>query len=338
MALAVVALVAALLALSPSVAAQKSKQQQQQQQQRKKPADVNDNKGNTPFFLQDPRDQTCLGPNGFTVCDERSLWVLTRRAGKKTYSLVSLLNPSPYGMCLERKYGFLGLLGTDRVGMGLCSQKGSKSWDFAFVDKTHVKLSTNNQCLVRGKKKYLNSVSVQHCNKGEFLPLVYHPTSVHEAGFYLKAADGACFDGERFRSCEGRGADSLLWGVGIKYVGGKANRYFFNFNPHERSYCIVAKGSKVEKGPCSHGGALRWGLADGKLSAGNGKQCLARLHDNTGVMVGCGEANEYISMDIPTVYSEEDIARMLKNQESLSPEEKAALAQLVQKQKYQASA
>jgi len=185
MALAVVALVAALLALSPSVAAQKSKQQQQQQQQRKKPADVNDNKGNTPFFLQDPRDQTCLGPNGFTVCDERSLWVLTRRAGKKTYSLVSLLNPSPYGMCLERKYGFLGLLGTDRVGMGLCSQKGSKSWDFAFVDKTHVKLSTNNQCLVRGKKKYLNSVSVQHCNKGEFLPLVYHPTSVHEAGFSL---------------------------------------------------------------------------------------------------------------------------------------------------------
>ena len=180
----------------------------------KKPVDVNDNKGNTPFFLQDPQDQTCLGPNGFTVCDERSLWVLTRRAGKKTYSLVSLLNPSPYGMCLERKYSFFGLFGSDRVGMGLCSQGGSKNWDFNFVDKTHVKISTKGQCLVRGKKKFMNSISVQNCNKGEFTPLVYHPTSVHEAGFYLKAADGACFDGEKFRSCEGRGADHLLWGVG----------------------------------------------------------------------------------------------------------------------------
>ena len=105
---------------------------------KKQPADPNDNKGNTPFFLQDPYDQTCLGPNGYTVCDERSLWILTRRAGKKTYSLVSLLNPSPYGMCLERKSSFFGLFASDNVGMGLCSHGGYKSWDFSFVDKTHV--------------------------------------------------------------------------------------------------------------------------------------------------------------------------------------------------------
>ena len=159
--------------------------------------------GNTPFFLQDPYDQTCIGPNGFTVCDERSLWILTKRAGKKTYSLVSLLNPSPSGMCLERKSWFFGLFGGDKVGMGLCSKTGSKTWEFNFIDNTHVKLSTKGQCLVRGKNKYKNSVTVQNCNKGEFLPLVYHPTSVHEAGFYLKAADGECFDGSKFRNCEG---------------------------------------------------------------------------------------------------------------------------------------
>ena len=44
------------------------------------------------------------------------------------------------------------------------------------------------QCLVRGKGGYRNSVTVQNCKKGEFLPLVYHPTEVHENGFYLKSA------------------------------------------------------------------------------------------------------------------------------------------------------
>jgi hypothetical protein len=313
--------------------------QPQQKQQQKKKADPNDNKGNTPFFLQDPYDQTCLGPNGFTVCDERSLWVLTRRAGKKnTYSLVSLLNPSPYGMCLERKNNFFGLIPGDRVGMGLCSKSGSKNWDFSFVDKQHVKLSSGGQCLVRGKKTYKNSMSLQNCKDGEFIPLVYHPTSVHEAGFYLKAADGTCFDGSKFRTCTGRGSESLLWGIGVKYIGGKANRYFFNFSPEERGKCIVARGSKVEKGLCTANGALRWGLADGKLSAGNGKMCLARNADDTGVMVKCSDANEFIVMDIPTVYTEEDIANMLKNQDKLSPEEKKNLAQVIKQHSYAHSA
>jgi len=295
----------------------------------KKPSDPNDNKGNTPFFLQDPYDQTCLGPNGFTVCDERSLWILTRRAGKKTYSLVSLLNPSPYGMCLERKFNFFGLFGSDRVGMGPCSQSGSKNWLFNFVDNTHVKLSTKDQCLVRGKKSYKNSMSVQKCKKGEFLPLVYHPTSVHEAGFYLKAADGMCFDGSKFRSCEGSGSNMLLWGVGIKYIWGKANRYFFNFHPQDRGNCLVAHGSRIDKSSCSSKGAMKWGLSDGKLSINNGKMCLVRKADNTGAMERCSVANEYMSMDIPTVYTNEDLANMMKNPENLSPEEKAAVAQMV---------
>ena len=295
--------------------------------------DPSDNRGNTPFWLQDPYDQMCLGPSGFTVCDERTLWILTRRPGKKTYSLVSLLNPAVKDHCLERKGGLFG--GSDRVAMGPCKNDGAKSWEFEFVDQTHVKLSTKGQCLVRGKKGYKSSMSVQSCKKKEFLPLVYHATEVHKNGFYLKSADGTCFDGSAYRKCDGAGSKSLLWGVGIKYIWGQANRYFFNFNPSERSLCIVNQGGKPVKAECSKGGALQWGLRDGQLSTNNGKLCVARLSDNTGVMAKCSEASEYTTMEVPTVYTREEIEEMLRNQDSLSPEEKIKLAQLVKS--YEAS-
>lgn len=282
-------------------------------QQKKK--DPNDNKGNTPFFLQDPKDGTCLGSNGFTVCDERALWLLTRRVGKKnTYSLVSFFNPTQNGMCLEQKHSFFGLFATDNIGVGACDSGGAKNWEFEFIDKTKVKISAKDQCLVRGKRKYKNSVSLQSCKRGEYLPLVYHPAEVHTAGFFLKAADGACFDGSKFRSCEGEGANKLLWGVGVKYIGGKAHRYIFNFHPDERSTCIVAKGSKLVRESCNSWGAYKWGLRDGQLSYDNGKMCVARLSDNSAELARCNEMNEYITMDLPVVYTTEDLAYMLQNQ------------------------
>lgn len=88
----------------------------------------------------------CLGIKGFTICDESALWILTKRSGKKTYSLVSLLNPSNKennnGLCLERKSTFFGLFNSDRISIGDCSKSGSKAWEFEFIDQTHVKLST----------------------------------------------------------------------------------------------------------------------------------------------------------------------------------------------------
>lgn len=51
----------------------------------KKKQDLNDNRGNTPFYLQDPYDEMCLGPHGFTACNEQALWVLTRRPVIVTY-------------------------------------------------------------------------------------------------------------------------------------------------------------------------------------------------------------------------------------------------------------
>mmetsp|Transcript_34541 Transcript_34541/g.35210 ORF Transcript_34541/g.35210 Transcript_34541/m.35210 type:complete len:290 (-) Transcript_34541:197-1066(-) len=263
----------------------------------KKKADPNDHNGNTPFFLQDPQDGMCLGPDGFTLCNELALWILTKRQGKKTYSLVSLMNPNQNQMCLERKSSLLGLIGTDRVGMGPCSTSSAKSWLFEFIDSKHVKLSTNNQCLVRHAKKYKNSASFQSCKKGVAIPLLYHPTAVHELGFFIKSADGGCFDGNKYKDCD-IGTGKLLWGVGIKYVWGSANRYFFNY--YDRSQCIVAKGNKVEKGDCRHPGALKWGLIDGKLSYNNGKKCVSRLADDSAVLTKCTSSYEYSYMDVPS--------------------------------------
>jgi hypothetical protein len=289
--------------------------------------DINDNKGNTPFFLQDPYDNQCLGAEGFTECTEKALWMLTKRKGVKTYSLVSLMNPSQHGTCLERKAGFLGLFPTNNVGKGFCSAKGSKRWNFEFVDNKHVKLSSRGMCLVRGKLKYRSTLSVDNCKK-EYLPLVYHPTSVHEVGFYLKTADGGCFNGDKFVSC-GSGKKGLLWGVGIRYVGGRAQRYFFNFA--ERSNCIVAKGSKVEKSSCKQSGALKWSLFDGRL-AHNYKNCVARLSDDSAAMVSCKIASEHISMDVPATYTPAELEEMVKNQDQLSPEQRVQLQQILRQQ------
>lgn len=279
-----------------------------------KKSDPNDNRGNTPFFLQDPYDQMCLGPKGFTVCDENALWILTKRTGKKTYSLVSLLNPSSSGMCLERKSSLFGLLSSDRVSVGSCNSGRAKSWEFEFVDQTHVKLSTKGQCLVRGKKQFKNSISVQACSKGEFIPLIYHPTAVHENGFYIKAADGTCFDGNKFRSCEGAGAKKLLWGVGVRYVWGEAKRYLFSFNVEDRSHCLVAHGSTVQKGLCKEAGATTWALAGGQLTYGDkGANCLARKTDDTAVLAKCSSAYEYVTLEVPSVYTNEQLLEMLRN-------------------------
>eukprot|EP01041_Mallomonas_annulata_P006871 gene6871-13931_t len=291
-----------------------------------KKSDPNDNKGNTPFFLQDPQDQMCLGPNGFTICNENALWILTKRAGKKTYSMVSLMNPNSNEMCLERKSTFFGMFGTDRVGMGQCNKRGAKSWNFEFIDAKHVKLSNQGQCLVRGKRKYRNSVTVQSCKKGASIPLLYHPTAVHEVGFYLKSADGGCFDGTRYKSCE-TNANKLLWGIGIKYIWGKANRYFFNF--FDKTQCIVARGSKIEKGDCRHPGALSWGLQDGKFTHNNGKKCVARLLDHSGTLTKCSDSYEYTYMDVPSTYTSEELAGMVKNQDNLTPEERKVLQQII---------
>ena len=34
-----------------------------------------------------------------------------------------------------------------------------------------------------------------------------------------------CFDGYKFRPCEGLGANKLLWGIGVKFINGNAHRH-----------------------------------------------------------------------------------------------------------------
>lgn len=298
-------------------------------------SDPNDFRGNTPFLLQDPYDKTCLGPTGFTTCDERALWIVTKRPGKKTYSFISFLTPSPHGMCLERKKGFLGLFPSDKIGMGSCSKDGANRWEFEFVDKDYIRMSTQGQCVVRGKKGYKSTASLQSCKKGEYLPLLYHPTTFHEMGFFLKGADEKCFDGTEFRACDNRDSGKLLWGVGVKYTWGQAVRYFFNFPLAERENCIVAKGSRVERGSCASPNALKWGLENGKLTFKNGKMCLVRHVDDSAGLAKCSEANEHMSMVAPEVLKLEDIEKALKDP-NITAEQRKALHTLLQQYSGQA--
>lgn len=268
-------------------------------------SDPNDNRGNVPFFLQDPYDQMCLGPDGFTNCDERALWILTKRPGKKTYSLVSFLNPSS-GSCLQRQPSFFGLFSSDKLVSGPCSKGNAKNWNFDFIDQNHVKLSNQGQCIVRGKKGHKSSASVASCKKSDFLPLIYHPTAVHENGFYLKAADGKCFDGNAFKTCTS--STTMLWGNGIRYVWGEAMGYIFSYARKEPATCISTKGKKIIRGDCFGSGALGWGWHDGKVTTKNGKQCLVRMNDDSAALAPCSQGSEFITIDLPTVMTEEELA------------------------------
>ena len=295
--------------------------------------DPNDNKGNTAFFLQHTADSTCLGPNGFTVCDETSIWILTKRPDSKWYSLVSLFNSNEQGLCLEVKSGWLG---GKYVGMGSCARKGSKLWEFDFVGSDNVKLHSGGYHLARGHP-FKNSLTMQPSKHGRYMPLKYQPTAIHESGFYLKAQDGSCFDGETFGPCSKPAR--VLWGLGVRYEWGVAKRYLFNFREHQS--CIESKHRKVFLGKyiypsvslfccvcelvrfvcydvcmcvigsCSSKYALGWSLHHGKLQfdLGNAKSssrslCVARRAiDNTAQMVPCVQGFEYVTMELPATYS-----------------------------------
>lgn len=281
--------------------------------------DPNDHKGLTAFFLTDPTDGTCLGPNGFVMCDENALWLLTTRPGRKTYSLLSLLAPSQ-NICLQRKTTFFGLIHTDQLVSGSCNTKSAKSWSWDWVDADdHVKLSNLGRCIVRGKHNSISSsVSVQDCERKDFTKLKYHVTAVHENGFLLATANGECFDGEKFRSCYTSGSSkalsSLYWGIGIRYVWGEAKRYFFSFAPQERNKCLVYDGNnKVHRGACESGNALTWGLQHGRLSVQNGKKCVVRKGDDSAALTNCNEGNEYILMNVPVTGVSDNVMSLLNS-------------------------
>lgn len=292
----------------------------------------NDFKGLMPFFLQDPYDQMCLGPEGFTNCDERALWILTRRSGKKSYSLVSFLSPNSDGVCLQRKPSFLGIFSSKSLTLGSCKRHSSKAWEWEFLDKQLVRLTNGGLCLARGKGQHKSSISLEPCQKNEVLPLLYHPTAVHENGFYLKSADGSCFDGSTFRSCTGSGSGSLLWGVGVKYnLWGEAQQYLFGFSKKDKSCLVRGKGGRsVQKGDCDSTAALGWALYDGKLTSIQQKTCVARSDNDAAIMLSCKTGSEYISMELPSVYTTEELAAMLQDP-NLSESQKSEIRSAIVK-------
>jgi len=81
------------------------------------------NKGKRFFWLIDPRDKSCLGAQGFGMCDGSTAWIIAER--KEGNVLVSLLENDKSDMCLERKWCHSPV---SPVSTGPCKNCGSKHW------------------------------------------------------------------------------------------------------------------------------------------------------------------------------------------------------------------
>lgn len=97
----------------------------------------------------------CLGPNGFTMCDGASVWILAdRREGQV---LVSLLENDNSAMCLTRKWCHSA---ESPVGLDQCKSCGAKHWTLEKDRRRgYYRLSEDKgkNCLVRarpGKGKF----------------------------------------------------------------------------------------------------------------------------------------------------------------------------------------
>lgn len=89
--------------------------------------------GNKMFFLQDPHDFTCLGPDGFVPCDESALWILTRRDFQEDkYSLLNIFHRG-FDVCLDYKVKWFR---KNVLALSSCKHKGTKLWEFDFLNAT----------------------------------------------------------------------------------------------------------------------------------------------------------------------------------------------------------
>lgn len=237
-----------------------------------------------PFFLQDASDGTCLGPEGFGRCDDEALWVLAPQKKKDGYSLLSLFEADPKVSCLER----VGSGKESIVRTGRCKAAGAKRWDIEKDSQGYYFLTEGTgkgrHCLVRGSAKdnAKNVYRTRPCEKG-YTRLALTTTVINSAPVFMQAADGKCFNGERFRTCNEYDA-SQLWGVFMQWQGsGDATRSFFQYGAKDR--CLTRSGKKLAADSCKGKGAKDWSLDDGHLTHGaKADSCLVRLRDNTAEM------------------------------------------------------
>ena len=280
-------------------------------------------RGLVPFNLVSA-EGTCLDVRGsFGPCDvESSLFVyVPRTAGKRSegHSLVAVQKPADDtldGSCLARVSPFKAASG---LTSSKCNARGAKGWQLA-VDRSTGKyfLSANEQksCVVRTahssegqnfkaavrkKKKddfdqrYLfNGGMVQSCKDGgSALQIV--ESSFHDVGFWLRAADGACFDGVGFRTCA-PSVGALVWGWGFRCTrNGQIERFLYKW--HDSDSCLQ-RGSRrggVNLGSC--GSMSAWELSGGRLSSEG--QCIARSLSSTAALVKCkGNQFEHLRMEL----------------------------------------
>jgi len=215
-------------------------------------------------------------------------------AGRKEgHSLVALLEPDTRQMCLTRT----GSGKEAPLVYSACSAKGAKTWNVEPDKHGYHKVMEDGMknCVHRTMKPYKNSVHTTSC-KTAYTPLQIVETAIHDAGFFLEAADGTCFDGARFRMCDTNDL-TLLWGIGVQFdKKGNGMRSLFRF--YEANKCLVQGKKGLAVGDCADAGAFGWGLKDGRLSRDN-RDCVHRGRDNAAGVGRCTSGFEYISLAIP---------------------------------------
>ena len=137
---------------------------------------------------------------------------------------------------------------------------------------------------------------MQSCKEGGTLLQVVE-SNFQDTGFLLKASDGSCFDGVKFKTCSAS-SPSLVWGWGIGH-GSKGDAFKVLFKWLAQESCLVRDGSAgTGLGGCGSTGS-RWALSpDGQLSTDGNKFCVVRGLDNSAYVAKCAAGFEYLHMEV----------------------------------------
>jgi hypothetical protein len=165
------------------------------------------------------------------------------------------------------------------------------------VRATHSAEAQQWKAAARKKKKsdfdrrYLfNGGTVQSCkNGGTLLQIV--ESSYHDVGFWIKAADGACFAGSGFRTCD-PSIPAIVWGWGFRATAKGVDRFLYQW--HDSTNCLWRDGGGLKLENCAN--ASPWGLQGGRLSSGG--LCVARSMSSEARLIKCKEGNEHLRMEL----------------------------------------
>ena len=75
---------------------------------------------------------------------------------------------------------------------------------------------------------------------------------------------------------------------------------------------MVVKGGKVAVGSCLDKSAMSWGFTPTSLTYKQGSMCLVRKMDDSAAVVPCAQGSEYVVMQVPEVYTQEQLEQYMR--------------------------